>query len=107
MNTETSKIIRSTRKEILSQSQKKFAIHLSKESSIKSSNITQSTISKYENGLYETPSDILIYCQKKRKEKYSNLEYSKNEIIEKIKIVDSKIHKHSLRAIGIILEQIT
>lgn len=107
MKTDSSKIIFNARKKILGLSQQGFASYLSDEKQINKRKITQSTVSKYENGRYEIPSDILMHCQMLVKDKYSNLEYSKKDIIEKVKIVDLKIHAHSLRAIGIILEQIT
>lgn len=106
MENPSSKIIKNTRKNILNMSQIEFAKHLSTHEDIKSNNITQGTLSKYENGRYKTPSDILMYCQKLRKEKYSNLDYSIPEIIEKLKKVDEGTHSHSLRAIGVLLDQI-
>ncbi len=100
-------IIKSVREDILNMSQHQFAEYLSRENAVEKANITQSTLSKYETGQYNIPTDVLLHCQNLRKEKYAKLEYSKQEMIEKLQIVDDKIHSQSLRAIGIILDQIT
>lgn len=96
-------IVREARVDVLRISQAEFAEYLNKNRKIEDKRCTQSGVSKYENGKYKVPSDVLLVCQKITKRLKSEKEYAVNSIIGKLLALDPESNQKVLKNIERIL----
>lgn len=85
---EAAQCVYEARRNLLCLSQSDFATYLNKNKDIKSNTISQGTISKYERDSYPVPPDILLHCLKLLGKNYSFKEYSKDLIVDRVKLLD-------------------
>lgn len=93
------------RVKLLGLTQAEFADYLNDNNDLTSLKFNQSTISKYERGIYKVPAEVMLECQKLQSKTYSITAYSIDRIVEKLSNLNPHKDFDLLKGIDLILDQ--
>lgn len=89
----------------LGLTQTEFAEYLNENNSLTRSRFDQSTISKYEKGIYKVPAEVMLICNRFYEDDNFIAAYSIESVVRKIRALSSTENFDLLRSFDVILEQ--
>ena len=85
--------------------QHEFADYLNLNNDLTETRFTQSTVSKYENGKYKIPAEVLVICDRINSKKNILPKYPIERIIQKLEKLNPDRDFDLLRSLDVILER--